>query len=163
MNRIGKKYGRLLVQSRASSGHDKDVWKCICICGNKVRVRDSSLPRVRSCGCRRRGPVPLPLELRFWTKIDTRNRPEPTTCHGFGLCLLWRGEAKAGRPYMEVGGKYKLAYHVAWFLAYGVWPKFLCHRCDNPRCVAIAHLSEGDHAANQYDRRTKALGGIMVP
>lgn len=163
MNRIGKKYGSLLVQGLAGSGHCKDMWQCLCICGNWIRLRSSDLSHARSCGCRRRGPMPLPLPLRFWTKIDRKNRPQPTTCHGFGLCLLWVGETGSGRPYITVDGKNKLATHVAWFLQYGVWPKFLCHRCDNPRCVAIDHLYEGDHAANQADRRTKEIGGIMVP
>lgn len=36
---------------------------------------------------------------------------------------------------------------------------FVCHRCDNPRCVRPSHLFIGDAAANNADMRSKGREG----
>ena len=64
---------------------------------------------------------------------------------------------------MTVSQKAKRSSHVGWYLTYGEWPKYLCHRCDRPACVNPDHLFEGDHNVNQYDRKAKGAGGVMVP
>lgn len=57
-NMIGKKFGRLMVESYAGSrekpcGAKEATWNCICECGNKKIVTTSSLKsgNVKSCGC----------------------------------------------------------------------------------------------------------------
>jgi hypothetical protein len=163
MIKILDRVGHFVVRDRAFSDGGEQVWELFCICGNTVYLTSGGLASQRSCGCRRRGPVPLPLELRFWTKVDRHNRPQPTSCHGFGLCLLFTGSGNGkGRPNLVVDGKTKAAAHVAWFIEYGVWPTYLCHRCDNPRCVSVAHLFEGDHKVNQYDKGLKGRGFVLT-
>jgi hypothetical protein len=54
LNRVGMRYGRLLVKSHA--GRDrrkKHIWLCVCDCGNeKVVVGDNlSSKKSKSCGC----------------------------------------------------------------------------------------------------------------
>jgi hypothetical protein len=155
MIKILDRVRHFVVRDRAFSDGGEQVWECLCICGNTIYLTSGELASQRSCGCRRRGPVPLPLELRFWTKIDRRNRPQPTSCHGFGPCLLWIGSANGkGRPYLLVD--------VAWFIEYDEWPTYLCHRCDNPPCVSVAHLFEGDHKVNQYDKGLKGRGFVLT-
>ncbi len=59
-------------------------------------------------------------------------------------------------------GVQRMATHVSWFLKHGVWPeKHLLHRCDNPPCVRIGHLFEGDDLDNARDRDAK--GRHRVP
>lgn len=51
------------------------------------------------------------------------------------------------------------AHRVAFFLTHGRWPTpETLHRCDNPRCVNPAHLTEGTHAENMRDRSRKGRG-----
>lgn len=41
-----------------------------------------------------------------------------------------------------------------WFLEYGKWPEPMApHKCDNPRCVRVEHLFEGDVVDNFADMR----------
>lgn len=50
------------------------------------------------------------------------------------------------------------AHRTAWFLAWGEWPppdKMLCHTCDNPACVNVAHLFLGDQFDNMRDKTSK--------
>lgn len=49
-----------------------------------------------------------------------------------------------------VGGVYWLAHRLAWTAAYGRIAKdaIVLHRCDNPRCVRLDHLTLGTQADN---------------
>jgi hypothetical protein len=121
----------------------------------------------------RSGKLPAAFELwaaqhrllltRFLKYVNLQNRPEPTSCLGYGPCLLWTGATNKGYAVMSVWGKDKRASHVAYFLAHLVWPKYLCHACDNPLCVAIGHLINGNASFNAYDRAVKKRGGILLP
>lgn len=156
------------------------IWEFKCECG-KTKVALAKKVRageIKSCGCLAREhaienckkyrhlaleKLAPPLPVKFARHVDWTNRPEPTVCKGFGPCLLWTGATNAkGRAIMGVDGKTRVAAHVAWFIEYGYWPTYLCHRCDNVRCINVNHLFEGDHSFNNYDRRVKELGGVMV-
>jgi hypothetical protein len=58
-----------------------------------------------------------------------------------------------GYGLMVFGGKHRVATHIAWFLAHGVWPgkKFVLHKCDNPPCCNPDHLFLGTAADNAKD------------
>jgi hypothetical protein len=100
----------------------------------------------------------LLLAPRFLRHVDTQNRPYPTSCRGYGPCLLWTGATDRNGYAVMWAGKKRQATHVAWFLVYGVWPAYLCHACDNRRCVAIEHLIAADAGFNAYDREKKKQG-----
>ena len=181
LNITGQTFHRLTairdVTEKSGKGRQ---WEFKCECGKtKVAlVKKVRAGRVKSCGCLAREnairncekyrhlalkKLSPPLPEKFARHIDWNNRPEPTVCRGFGPCLLWTGATNAkGRATMGVDGRTRIAAHVAWFIEYGYWPTYICHRCDNVRCVNVHHLFEGDHALNAYDRQAKALGGVMV-
>ena len=55
-NRIGEKYGRLLVIEKAQSKHGYARWTCKCDCGRIKEVSGTCLQqgRIKSCGCLRK-------------------------------------------------------------------------------------------------------------
>lgn len=55
-NRIGERYGRLIVVDKAPSKHGYARWSCICDCGKIKNVSGTCLQqgRIKSCGCLRK-------------------------------------------------------------------------------------------------------------
>ncbi len=69
-------------------------------------------------------------------------------------CWEWTG---AGRRYGSVFQGIPI-HRQMWVLANNRQIKrgiFICHNCDNPRCVNPEHLFEGTHTANMTDASTK--------
>jgi len=84
----------------------------------------------------------------FWMKVVVVEVPDG--------CWLWRGTLNdSGYGVLYLNKKQRRAHHMAWFLTYGDWPKYLMHRCDTPRCVNPAHLSEGSQRQNMADMTNK--------
>jgi hypothetical protein len=86
---------------------------------------------------------------RFWSKVQKTSD-----------CWLWSA-ARDPKGYgrFGVGKKTFFAHRVAWWLSTGKLPssaEFVCHKCDNPRCVRFSHLFLGDNDANVADRDAKA-------
>ena len=95
----------------------------------------------------------LPVEpaTRFWEKV----RP----CVQSGdECWEWDG-ATAGDGYGSfwVDGRTVPAHRFAWELEHGAIPDglFVCHHCDNPRCVRHHHLFLGTFQDNMDDMNAK--------
>jgi predicted XRE-type DNA-binding protein len=70
----------------------------------------------------------------------------------------WEWESGRGYPMFWVGDGYQKAGRYIWEKTHGVRlssKQFVCHRCDNPRCVNVAHLFIGSQDDNMKDMASK--------
>jgi len=82
VDKIGNKYGRLTVMSRAKNVGRHVSWNCECSCGNKTVVTSNNLLRkTKSCGCLMKERASISRKThgmsgtrfyRIWTDIVTR-------------------------------------------------------------------------------------------
>lgn len=73
-------------------------------------------------------------------------------------CSVWTGCCdKDGYGFLRVLGKNVKAHRLAYELFVGEIPEGMnvCHTCDNPRCVKVAHLWLGTNSENQIDAARK--------
>jgi hypothetical protein len=92
---------------------------------------------------------------RFWSKVN-RDGPVPAHRTELGPCWEWTAfKNPAGYGHFRIGGRggrHFLAHRVAFALESGREPAaMVLHRCDNPACVRMSHLFEGNNHDNVRD------------
>jgi hypothetical protein len=97
-----------------------------------------------------------PASVRFWrhVRIDKDG------------CWEWTGSLnRDGYGQLKVAGKPVKASRLSWELHFGPIPPglFVCHHCDNPRCVRPDHLFLGTALHNNRDAIRKGRRPDLVP
>ena len=84
-----------------------------------------------------------------------------------GECRIWTGATNtAGYPQIHAGGKTVYVGRYLWESANEkslTKDVFLCHHCDNPRCVNLRHVYAGDAASNSRDMHSRNRQNYPVP
>lgn len=101
----------------------------------------------------------MPLEDRFWSKVD-KQAP--------GGCWEWTAVTLRGYGRFSVGGRsggMVYAHRFSWQLAHGQIPDGIVidHRCANPPCVNPDHLravTQGQNMQHLSDKRTNNISGV---
>ena len=93
---------------------------------------------------------------RFWAKVDKT-----------GECWEWTASLSTdGYGQLAINGRMFSAHRLSYMMNHpltidlleGHREIFVCHRCDNPKCVNPAHLFLGSGADNAKDREAKGRG-----
>jgi hypothetical protein len=153
---VGQKFNRMMVTKYAGKNQRGDIfWESLCDCGNVKIVSGHNLKRgnTKSCGCLNREQTlatvpPEEQELAFWANVEKT----PSGCWEWKGGLTAQGYGKAWYDGAQV-----LAHRLAWFFSHGSWPNqpYVCHRCDNRKCVNFHHFFEGTALDNNEDAINK--------
>lgn len=88
---------------------------------------------------------------RFWAKVNKTDD-----------CWEWTASVTAQGEYGQfmLNGRPVRAHRYSWELINGPIPRglYVCHHCDNPRCVKPEHLFLGTARDNNMDRQQKGRG-----
>lgn len=78
-------------------------------------------------------------------------------------CWIWCSGTRSGYGAIKVKGKTLSAHRYSYMLNCGDIPKgmFVCHTCDNPKCINPDHLFLGTNSDNMKDAYKK--GRLTLP
>lgn len=96
-------------------------------------------------------------EQRFWSKVD-----KTKDCWEWKACVNEAGYGIFGVPNMYRNDR---AHRISYRLHFGKIPKgkFVCHKCDNRRCVNPSHLFIGSNMDNVNDMIRKGRNSKPPP
>ena len=104
-----------------------------------------------------------PIERRFWSKVNLDGSIPPHR-PWLGQCFEWTaGCNRWGYGEFQVDGKKVYAHRWVWAYVHGPIPpgRQVNHECDNPKCVRLDHLKDGDNQSNMADKVKKGRQSRM--
>lgn len=158
MNRLGQKYGKLLViEAQPRNSRGRVVWKCLCDCGNTAIVSSNALQtkNTKSCGCGKDSCGKRQTADSFWARVNKTDG-----------CWEWQGTCtSAGYGCVSWHGRHYVAHRLAAYLSGMVdsiaaplsskTPTHILHKCDNRKCCNPDHFFLGSFSDNQLDAYRK--------
>ena len=147
---IGSKKGKLQIIEYSHTEKNK-YWKAKCECGNIRIVSTADFNKnkcpVPSCGCYRTKNISD--EDRFFKFVEKTD-----------WCWIWKGSL-TDMGYGQFWNKHKdyTAHRASYRMFKGEIPNgiFVCHHCDNKKCVNPDHLFLGTAKDNTQDLIIKGL------
>lgn len=131
-----------------------DEQLCSCGCGNPV-------PNA-VCTRKDRGQVKgRPVRfIRGHNRLSfNATRPWVNAIRVAGGCLEWAGTVnQRGRAVVRIAGKHKFVARLVMERELSrplLRQEYVCHRCDNAKCIEVSHLFIGSHADNMADMVAK--------
>lgn len=75
-----------------------------------------------------------------------------------GNCIEWKGKINQGYGYFRFLKQTWSAHRAAYFVKYGNIPeeKFICHKCNNKKCINPDHLYAGTPKQNSLDLKNSS-------
>ena len=134
---------------------DLTPFMCACGCGAFLKLRSRFIKNHARGYQFKRPHKRIPLSERFWEKVD-----KTETCWNWTSALN-----RKGYGHIWNGTKAIAAHRASWEMHNGPIPDgmFVCHHCDNPRCVRPDHLFVGTATDNLRDMHSKGRGNQSRP
>ena len=139
VNRVGRRYGKLMVVERAPNYRGRTAWKCDCDCGGKTVVSSNQLHsgNTQSCGCL----------LEEWRRQDKYNYPPGVSAFN-SLYQSYKKRAEDKGLIFDLTKK-----------EFGNLTKSKCFYCDiEPRQISKGRNKNGSYIYNGIDRLDNSLG-----